>query len=67
MTIRNEWTDTLDALKASNKAKDEIIAALLEDMAEIESSLRHTKLVLLRLREDRRKEGKEQGGDTSKP
>lgn len=52
MAIRNEWTDTLDALKASNEAKDELIAALLEDTRELQSSLAHNKIALLVARED---------------
>lgn len=59
MTNNLEWPGTVNALRESNRAKDEIIAALLEDMVEIESSLQHTKLVLLHLREERRKEAKE--------
>lgn len=55
MTIRNGWVDRFDALKASNKAKDEVIAALLEDMQELKSSLAHTKIVLLRASEDYRR------------
>lgn len=50
--FKNEWTDTIDALKAGNKAKDELIASLLEDTRELQSSLAHNKVALLVARED---------------
>lgn len=55
MAIENDWTSTLEALKDSNKEKDILISKLLEDMVELESSLRHSKLALLNAYEDYRK------------
>ena len=50
--FKNDWHSTLEALKDSNKAKDEIIAALIADNAELESSLRHMKIAQLLAYED---------------
>lgn len=55
MAIENDWTSTLKALKDSNKEKDILIASLLEDMVELESSLKHSKLALLNAYEDYRR------------
>lgn len=35
MTVKNEWTSTLEALRDSNKAKDAMIADLFGDIAEL--------------------------------
>lgn len=55
MVIENEWTSTIEALKDSNKEKDILIASLLEDMVELENSLKHSKIALLNAYDDYRK------------
>jgi hypothetical protein len=47
--IKNDWTDTIDTLRAKVKAMDELNAALLEDNARLEKLCHKYEIIVSRL------------------